>query len=70
MSDLRFVVIHEAQPRIDAVVSRAGRPRRVTFTWQALNTGPMPAHWFDAVEGELDAQDAEEHQKASGRWMP
>lgn len=63
MSDqdkLQFVVLYLGQSKLDAVVVRNGKPRRVTVTWFTAETTDVPPEdWLSTVSGELDYQDSD-----------
>jgi hypothetical protein len=70
MIKLLFVVFHEKEKRIEAAVEdKTGRRRLVNFAWRTKDPTPITGHWMQAVEAELDNQDAEALAKAEGRQL-
>lgn len=70
MTKLLFVVFYEKSQRLEVVVEdSSGRKRRVEIGWLSKESLPIPASWFESVEGELSLQDAEASNRAKGRVL-
>ncbi len=53
------------------VLDSDGHRRRVTFTWSTRERSDVPpAHWPEAVAGEVEFQRTQDYEEARGRLIP
>ena len=69
---LLFTVLFLGESRLEATVQdHEGHRRRINFNWiEKAQSDVPPAHWTEAVAGEVEYQRSQDNDRASGRVLP